>query len=385
MSHTEESQNQRFFSRIVWAAVGGMREIMNKRILSVIMCFSMLVISGCGQQEELGNQEFVPGGEESAETEYPGNRADIIKPKAASRPEKPDMSEEAGIPEDGEYAIYQRFLNGDEPLYFREDTWFEGHIDCRTGTYTSYTFQDICGIINLVYNSNAPMEELVDHISYAYIDCGADGNEELALLFHDLYDRSLYSAGYVILVIKDVDGRLEMCYLIDPYYKEDWELTNRNGIVTYWCNAGTGLTRDELGYIDAEGVYNVVYSVMNDYSFFYVLGYADEFSDEIPEEEFIVLKTYYIFESYGQDKKYGEYNLLAPDSGDFEDSEIDFESISKAVADATGMAFYSYDEIQKMIADREVEIGLTEELKLKEELKWIPLGGEAAPEGFGAA
>lgn len=357
---------------------------MNKRILSVIMCFSMLVISCCGQQEELGNQEFVLGGEESAETEYPGNRADIIKPKATSRPEKPDMSEDRGIPEDGEYAIYQRFLNGDEPLYFREDTWFEGYIDFRTGTYTSYTFQDICGIVNLLYNSNAPMDELVDHISYAYIDCGADGNAELALLFHDLKDQSHYSAGYVILVIKDVDGRLEMCYLINPYFKEDWELTNRNGVVAYWCNVGTGATRDGLGYIDAEGVYNVVYSVMNDYNFFYVLGYAADFSDEIPEDEFIVLKTY-VFDSYGQDQQNEEYNLLAPDSGDFEDSEIDFESISKALADATGMVFYSYDEIQKMIADREAELGLTEELKLKEELNWIPLGGEAAPEERGAA
>lgn len=357
---------------------------MNKRILSVIMCVFMLAISGCGLQKELGNQESVLGGEESAETEYPGNRADIMKPKTGSQPGKPDISEGAEIPEDGEYAIYQRFLNGDEPLYFREYTWFEGYIDCRAGTYTSYTFQDICGIINLVYNSNAPMDELVDHISYAYIDCGADGNAELALLFHDLHDQSLYSAGYVILVIKDVDGRLEMCYLINPHYKEDWELTNRNGVVTYWCNVGTGTTRDGLGYIDAEGVYNVVYSVMNDYNFFYVLGYAADFSDEIPEDEFIVLKTY-VFDSYGQDVQYEEYNLLAPDSGDFEDSEIDFESISKALADATGMVLYSYDDIQKMIADREAELGLTEELKLEEELKWIPLGGEAAPEGHGAA
>lgn len=344
----------------------------------------MLAISGCGLQEDLGNRESVLDEVDSAETEHRSGRTDIMKPKAASRPEKPDISEDAGIPEDGEYAIYQRFLNGDEPLYFREDTWFEGYIDCRTGTYTSYTFQDICGIINLVYNSNAPMEELVDHISYAYIDCGADGNAELALLFHDLNDQSLYSAGYVILIVKDVDGRLEMCYLIDPYYKEDWELINRNGVVTYWCNAGTGLTREELGYIDAEGVYNRVYSVMNDYSFFYVFGYADDFSDEIPEDEFIVLKTY-VFESYGQDMKYEEYNLLAPDSGDFEDSEIDFEGISKAVADAAEMVFYSYDEIQKMIADREVELGLTEELKLEEELNWIPLGREAAPEELGAA
>ena len=59
-----------------------------------------------------------------------------------------------------------------------------------------------------------------------------------------------------------------------------------------------------------------------------------------------------------------------------------FHQIKNRTPDSS---FFENAEILKKTADREAGVNQTEELKLEAELNWLSLGGEAAPEGLGAA
>lgn len=326
---------------------------MKKRTMAVIMGMILLTAIGCGQQEtsEKG-QDAV--GEESV-----GKQESIKEP----------------------FAIYQRFLDGEVPAYFREADRFEGYnLTWQMEAETPYDFSEICSIINTVHNGGAPLEELGNNISYAYIDCGADGIAELALLFHDLDHQQHYSED-VTLFIKAVNDRLEVCYIMQSYYKDYWELSNIYGVVDNHINGGTGIYCEEMGYIGADGVYDVVYFVYNDLNSYYFLDLPEDFPYEIPEDEWIVLQSY-IFETYGQNVDYEEYCMLAALDltvpgyhYNTENSAIDIDALSRAVTEATGMELYSPEEILAMAAAREVELGLTEEIKNGPEVEWIPFTG----------
>lgn len=323
----------------------------------MIMCILLVVLSACGQEESSSDRV----------REGLSDREQSVDESSATETESSGVAGSA-MPAEDQYAIYERFLAGEEPLYFRKDTYFSSDIfesSFRIEANKPYELYEICNVINIACNSGAPVNELSNNISYAYLDCGADGIVELALLFHDLAD--YYDPEDVTLVIKDIDGRLEVCYDMQPYYRESWEISNVYGVVAYGCNAGSGYYIEETGCIGADGVYHTAYSVSTDYMF-YGFWLPDDFPYELSENTTIDLITY----SIGDNKSAKDYYLLEAydDSGNL---DIDMDKLSKAVADVTGMEFSSREEIQRLIAAREIEIGLTEEIKDGLEIEWIPV------------
>lgn len=321
---------------------------MKKGLLAVVLCVILAVVSGCGQDEAFENRDRRRDREQRTEENSGawGQTAD-----------------------EDQYAIYERFLAGEEPLFFRKETYFSNdNFDSSFCAQANKPYQlyEICNMINIVCNSGAPVNELSNNISYAYIDCGADGIVELALLFHDLED--YYDPEDVTLVIKDVDGRLEVCYNMQPYYRESWEISNMYGVIAYNCNAGTGYYIEDVGCLRTDGIYHMAYSISKDY-LFYEFSLPEDFPYELSGNETIGLITY----SIGDSENHKDYYLLESYDYALGDSVIDIDKLSKAVADVTGMEFCSCEEIQDLIAAREIEIGLTEEIKNGAEVEWIPI------------
>lgn len=320
-------------------------EIRMKKISWIIfICFALLAVGGCGQGPDSGDSFKNSGREPWGES---------------------DVAEEP-------YAVYQRLLKSEEPLYFREDTYFDNSDGFRYDIEVDrpYEFYEICNIINMVSNSSAPVNELSDNISYAYIDCGADGDVELVVLFQDLDMHYVYED--VILVIKNVDGRLEVGHSRQFYYKENWQIANVYGWITNDRGAGTGIHVEERGCILADSVYHEVYSVLYDYNFHIVL---EDLSIDVPDDEVyaIALKSYYIWEG----ESYRKYDMLARDERYSGDTFTDLDVLSRVVMEASDMKLYSYEEIQKLIADREAELGVTEEIKNGPEVQWFSLYEES--------
>lgn len=332
--------------------------MIKRTAIAFVMCFVLAAFTGCGLREIVGNREDTAE-EESTEQE------------SAEQPESV-----------GEIGIYQQFLHDEVPVYFRETEYLLDYrcdrIEVPAEADTPYKLSDICEMAKMAFDGADPMDNVSDHISYAYIDCGADGVAELALLFHDLVSEDGYYFPELMLVIKAMGDRLEMCYFTTPYYRWITEL-NVYGVVNFHVNGGTGVYSDELGYIGSDGVYNMAFFEYNDLNSYYFLELPENFPFTIPEDEWIVLKSY-SFRSYGQEQSYEEYYMLASldctmpgYNYNTENSTVDIDGLSKAVAETTGMKFVSQEEICAMIEAREAELGLTEEIKTGPEIEWIPL------------
>lgn len=293
------------------------------------------------------------------------------------------------------YTLYESFLAGNEPLYFRTDV-----VQSYTGDYMfdsgeSYTLDEICNRESIFNNSGVPINER-DSLSYAYIDCGADGNMELALKAANLFDSGGldYTDTYII---KNVNGRLELCYVLQGFYRNQQELTNEYGMILY---TGSGGWRNEsvtVAYLDADCTYKHLYDKEME-----LLAYGTEnFCDENYETElynavaghnfdnrFVMTKYYFKpSESYND---YAEYESGARNSFELVDYADEFstekivitdpsiyeKSIYKDVLDQAGILFYSAAEIEHMIREKAAQIGLTEEIMDGKSVEWIPFEGK---------
>lgn len=109
----------------------------------VALCVILVAVSGCGQ-EESGNI----GKEQSV------NRVSdaVTGIETADVFENEDPFDDSETIEEDSHTIYQCFLNGEEPLYFREATIF----NCPSSDFRYYVevnrlykFYKICNIINM--------------------------------------------------------------------------------------------------------------------------------------------------------------------------------------------------------------------------------------------
>ena len=347
--------------------------MLKKACSALIICLSALICA-CGQQQT-----------ENLETTGKENIIEQFK--------------DYEIEEENPYALYKNFLYGDEPLYSRIDVVQNYAGDYMFESGESYTLDEICDRERIFNNSGMAINKQ-DNLSYAYIDCGADGDIELALKVADLIDSGGldYTDTYII---KNVNGRLELYYVVEGYYRNHKELTNEYGMILYTGSGGWRNESETVAYLDADCTYKHLYDKEME-----LLAYGTEnFCDENYETElynavarhnfdnrFVMTKYYFIpYESYSDHAEYessaqNSFELIDyPDEFSTEktvisDSSIYEKSVYKDVLDQAGILFYSAAEIDHMIREKAVQIGLTEEIMNGKPIEWIPFGEEEAEE-----
>ena len=341
--------------------------MMKRRVLFIIMSVILIVASGCGQKEDSESRD-----RHRTKREKEGSRA-------AEGSLAVDVQE---LSAEDHYAIYERFLAGEEPIYFGEDTSFDksyNEFGYQVEAGRPYELYEICNIINMVFNGNVAVNELSDNISYAYIDCGADGDVELALLFHDLYGGMGESR--VMMTVKNVDGRLKFHSKIqyDTDEREQWDL-NEYGLIVSDCTAGASAHTATYGYINGDGMYNYLYTVDTEYDVYREYPeIGSQLSDKIPWDALAF--QIYSFAEYSEDMNFSEYlasrryslQLLAEWSETpLTEADSGYKDILDNL-DIAGMELYSYEEIQEMVAAKEAGLGVTEEIKNGSYVEWIPV------------
>lgn len=151
--------------------------------------------------------------------------------------------------QNGSMSVYQRFLNGEESVRIREGVWDE----YDGGADEKWTIQDIMNMVCGYYLGDSGRRP---YIEYAYLDCGGDGLEELAIRFVGLEMESTEDLTMIIA-----------CYGATPevvYARRSWSRSSNklryHGCISYHGSDGALNNYFDMDYIDANGDLQTIYS-----------------------------------------------------------------------------------------------------------------------------
>lgn len=151
-------------------------------------------------------------------------------------------------------AIYERFLKDEEKVYLDCSADVGKHFSLKNSEGKDLTLSETIKAVIESCNATDEFYVTLQGAEYAYIDCGKDGNEELAL---NIGMRGT-SEWTECLIIKEIGGRLKTVYAnnVEENYifscintTEYGYVISREDIISDKCR---------IDYIDAEGKYHYI-------------------------------------------------------------------------------------------------------------------------------
>lgn len=231
-----------------------------KVLLTVLgLCTFM---AGCGaaadREPEVKEQE-APAVIEKAENEEAG---------AAETPVIPAASESNPVGD-----VYEGFLQGTGALnldYYSQnrlsDAGGASYVDDiirdipADRSYTLSEFEEtLSGILH--EEENYYPEGDITEVEYAYLDCGADGIQELALRLKGPF---VDQQSELTLIIKEMDGRLQLIHAFVTWSRSFTEI-NEYGFLTGDGSNGATNHSSDAAYLDADGRYQFGYYLEEEY------------------------------------------------------------------------------------------------------------------------
>ena len=215
-----------------------------KKKMFVALLACVFIFSACGKnQVDTGTESSSEeNGTEASSTE------DSAKEVADSAPKEEDTSSDVE-------ATYENFLANKAKVHINQDMDFGTYFSFDKDKELNLSLEEITNAIIASYLGEFEGSKIeLDGIEYAYLDCGNDGNEELAVSIHtpSVDDWTEY------LIIKEMNGKLECIYS-----NEGWS-RSRVGIGKYGYIYGDGSGGAsnhyfEKSYIDASGTWHYIY------------------------------------------------------------------------------------------------------------------------------
>lgn len=299
------------------------------------------------------------------------------------------------IPEEEEQeTLYELFLKNDATVHIDNSSNVGYYFSFTDSDGRDVTLEELVQVIIDYYNEdNEYVETKLEKIEYAYLDCGKDGNEELALrIFTPGID---YWTLYII--IKEIDGQLIRTVYSNVEWSRGQTFITEYGYVYSDGSGGASHHVFTKEYIDAGGKYNFIYT--NNSSDFSIGGdYAGDifFNGEshnlLEETKTIYLGNFTFFEldlnNTPEDDSDDIYSYAK--TGDYDDSGegvrgyyycqiedepglFDDRYALKKYCNEHGLKIYSKDEFEGLIADKEKAVGLTDEIKNGKTVTWQEL------------
>ena len=258
--------------------------------------------------------------------------------------EEADESEEEVNIDDESAALYDAFLqgsakatfdsNGDKGEYIVFSDFLNDGED--------YTLPEIISKMTGEdqYCSNRNCEKCVG----SYIDCGLDGNIEKLV---DLILDGGTDYFHPCMVIKNFDGKLKICYDADSWSRCSTDVSYNGQVSSSGAN-GADSHGSKSGYIDSLGHYNFWYDE-NVYVDFFVEG-----------TDSLYLETY----EFGDGNIYCDFGFMDCENikDNPNDSDNPYNIAREILKKDYGYKVVSQEEIDKMIYEKRLEIGLTDEI-----------------------
>ena len=362
--------------------------IMKKKIVGCMLGMSMIaaLMTGCmhGETEEKSVELNETVSEQTVESEGKSetiNEQDVLGELEAET-ENTVETDAAVMIENVEEKKYEDFLNDEELLFFdkynqyeflEDETYFE-----EGKGYNLSEIIDVLAEHYFEYSDNKEMES----ISYAYIDCGMDGVKELALCFNGMDIYSQDDDSTLVYIIKSIDNQLQLCYCYETWARCGASI-NEYG---YYVSAGSGGASNhstDSGLIDKNGEWQYIAGIEQEADIF-LISYPEELSKirtAAQEKTYDGTIVFYTV-SLADYKEAGRYVGTSTEDElySFEVYDENFEkvtepdmytdSVYKEIFDEAGVAVLSDVEIAAKVAEKEKQVGLTEEIRNGQEITW---------------
>ena len=344
------------------------RRITRWGMLLVTLMLLAICTAGCEKKTDGSSEE----GKESVSSSESQSVEPSVDGEGESKP-KPNVSSSE---------LYDGFVCGEERVYCERQSY--SYYDSVSGTEKTYfpdangyLLKELVGRIQTVDGAEAGAPIHVTGVSFTTIDCGSDGEPELCLQVACVSD-DWGSANTYEFIIKNVDGKLQICHRSVSGYRSYSEVANRRGFVEegyYW---GMGW-HSATGFVDGDGNYHYLYAITSDSGYSWISG-DDALSKaiaEVAEEEgeewldyFEILE--YRFQEWQEGEKEDEIVKYSYEAYVDEEEQNEIQNVVEKIFAKAGITLYSKAEIQSMIEKRLGEFGLTSAMAKYEyeEMNW---------------
>ena len=339
-------------------------------IMRAALVASTAIVLACGAA---GCQSKT--GETSGEVEESTEISKDASKETSAEPSKDDEGENQTKPQMTSAEMYEGFLRSEIPVYCENQdyTYYKWDDDNEYDYFekgTGYTLKEFIGRIQQVESVESDTSIRVGSVSHALLDCGNDGEPELALQV--LCEGDLWGEGTdYSFIIKNIDGKLQICYRTVSGYRSTNVITNRYGYIddSYYWGMGWSST---YGFVDASGQYQFLYNVSGDSGYGYNYGGEDAISQafaEVDEEtaaelfdSFEILA--YRFQEWQENENTSEvlkysYEVYCEEGDPIEEKVRDFV---EGIFAKAGLKLYTQAELKDMIDGRSQEFHLTSEM-----------------------
>lgn len=335
-------------------------------LLWVLLLLSVTV--ACTEPDEEGKEVVSEVSTENI-SEVSTENISEVSSENISEVSSENISEESSenISEEEGKTLQEAFLDGTGCIYFHN----YNHIYYDTPIFDStkgYTLDEVISTFSQDYY----MFEERPAISYAYPDLGNDGIPEFAVRFTGM---GIYGPGddsTLVYILKEKQGLLELCFYYETWARSDAEMNQAGYYVSGGSSSATCYII-ESGYVDGEGVYHYICSSESEYdsanlSWEPDIGVAAaKLSEKVEEgeEPFSILTI--CFDEIKTEEDY--YNAIRYRT--FEPTGTERDNVYWEVFAEEGLTLYDYGEVQQMMKEKEMQLGVTDEIKAAAALEWI--------------
>ena len=341
--------------------------------LSAFLTFGMLV--GCSGKDA-GNNDLVQGKNivENSEESVSTSKETADDHTLEDSPDNPDATSDS-------MKMYEEFMAGDRTVHV------DGVYGFPDGNLTLQELID--GHASLASADGMP--DAISEGNYAYIDCGNDGEPELALSLSYFIGDGYFAPAIQYLVIRPVSDELYLITNQEEYYRYGVNM-NKYGYFKSWGSGGAALGYSGESFVSADGEYFKLFDCDTYYGLSVPVispdALPDSLSDILVPDDFGYSDDYYYMDSYAfgetisyEDYKEEDWDVYYSDyatsrSYSFYDM-MNEEPVMPddeyvALCRENGIRIYSGDEIDEMLQARYDAYGVTEEMRSDEEPDWIP-------------
>lgn len=342
---------------------------MKKRVIRIILVsiFILISISGCGKRDihvVIQNEEKLK--EDTSDDIDVHSKVRIPKKtekNVVNEPENKDTVSAYTAEKDPDNA-YKRFLG----IGTGRNMSAIVDPDVRIGLYDKdaelvYSEQSLETIKTYLYKGNK--DNLASaKISYTYID--VDGQKEMVVCLDGFQTGSGKDKELTILIVNHYDGELHISHSFNIYEK-DYLYMHDNGYVVCEMTDEEGKAVHKEGYIDSAGYYIEVYNSIELIN--------DQIADYVDKELYM--------EAYDNGKEHPNFKVyiytFEPDNCALmymlEDNKqlSDVDNMFLDQVGSKGIDWYSEPEIEYLINQRLLGLGVDNTKLTSDEIKWIKL------------
>jgi len=237
----------------------------------------------------------------------------------------------------------------------------------------SYTYSEMIKMIDDSVAEDWGDGRKISEVQYAMIDCGKDGNPEMALYMS--IDNGNYDPLYEYYIFKFFNGNLCIIDSYSAYYRSMGEL-NKYGVFYTYGSGGANIGYESYERCNKDGIHEFIYSCSTESEIgeATVVGYQIPSYIDLPEDypEFhdtagkITCYSYsfevYSYENDGEDDYYNQYlDQFVYVFTDRQDNVVYPEEKYQKIYDQCGFTITDTDGIKNRLDERLDELGMDKE------------------------